>query len=99
MTKIIDNFVNVLDNISIKGCYNMESYVKMLHATKLVGATLLTIGIAIFIYGSLISEFSTVMGIGIGVVMGAVFIFLIGMILVASEEMILNSSKYKKESV
>jgi len=39
------------------------------------------------------------MGIGIGVVMGAVFIFLIGMILVASEEMILNSSKYKKESV
>ena len=77
----------------------MENYVKMLHATKYVGATLLTIGIAIFLYGALISEFSTAIGVGIGVVMGAVFIFLIGMILVASEEMLLNSSKYKKESV
>ena len=77
----------------------MENYVKMLHATKLVGAVLLTIGIAIFLYGTLISEFSTIMGVGIGVVMGAVFIFLIGMILVASEEMILNSSQCKKESV
>ncbi|MER2169986.1 hypothetical protein SAMN04487786_2444 [Paenisporosarcina quisquiliarum] len=76
----------------------MESYVKMLHATKMVGATLLTIGIAIFLYGALLSELSAVIGVGIGVVMGAVFIFLIGMILVASEEMILNSNKYKKES-
>lgn len=88
----------MVNNISMKGCYNMESYVKMLHATKMVGATLLTIGIAIFLYGALISELSTVIGVGIGVVMGAVFIFLIGMILVASEEMILNSNKYKKES-
>lgn len=90
--------MNIVNNISMKGCYNMESYVKMLHATKMVGATLLTIGIAIFLYGALISELSTVIGVGIGVVMGAVFIFLIGMILVASEEMILNSNKYKKES-
>lgn len=90
--------MNMVNNISMKGCYNMESYVKMLHATKMVGATLLTIGIAIFLYGALISELSTVIGVGIGVVMGAVFIFLIGMILVASEEMILNSNKYKKES-
>src|SRR4051812_24752292 len=97
-TKIIDNFVNIMDNISTKGCYNMETYVKMLHATKYVGAFLLTIGIAISLYGALISEFSAIMGIGIGVVMGAVFIFLIGMILVASEEMLLNSCKYKKES-
>ncbi|MEK3979002.1 hypothetical protein MKY37_07855 [Psychrobacillus sp. FSL K6-2836] len=77
----------------------METYLKMLHATKFVGATLLTIGIAIFLYGTLMSEFSTIMGVGIGVVMGAVFIFLIGMILVASEEMILNSNQCKKESV
>lgn len=88
----------MVNNISMKGCYNMESYVKMLHATKMVGATLLTIGIAIFLYGALLSELSAVIGVGIGVVMGAVFIFLIGMILVASEEMILNSNKYKKES-
>ncbi|ALC86817.1 MULTISPECIES: hypothetical protein [Bacillaceae] len=77
----------------------MESYVKMLHATKFVGAILLTVGIATFLYGSLISEYSTVMGVGIGIVMGAVFIFLIGMILVASEEMVLNSKEYRKESV
>ncbi|MFJ7826056.1 hypothetical protein [Psychrobacillus sp. NPDC096623] len=77
----------------------MENYVKMLHATKYVGATLLTIGIAIFLYGALISGLSTAIGIGIGVVMGAVFIFLIGMILVASEEMILNSNQCKKESI
>lgn len=97
MTKTIDNFVNIVNNVSIKGCYNMETYVKMLHATKYVGASLLIIGIAIFLYGSLISELSTVIGVGIGVVMGAVFIFLIGMILVVSEEMILNSNKYKRE--
>ncbi|MEI4769180.1 hypothetical protein WAX74_05820 [Psychrobacillus sp. FJAT-51614] len=76
----------------------MKSYMKMFHATKLAGATLLTIGIAIFLYGSLMSEYSTVMGIGIGVVMGAVFTFIIGMLLVASEEMILNSKEYRKES-
>ncbi|MBD7945805.1 MULTISPECIES: hypothetical protein [Psychrobacillus] len=77
----------------------MESYVKMLHATKIVGAALLTIGIAVFLYGTLISEYSTVMGVGIGIVMGAVFTFIIGMILVASEEMILNSKQLKKESI
>ncbi|NME06200.1 hypothetical protein [Psychrobacillus sp. BL-248-WT-3] len=75
----------------------MESYVKMLHATKVVGAALLTIGIAVFLYGTFVSEYSTIMGVGIGIVMGAVFTFIIGMILVASEEMI--SKQLKKESV
>ena len=75
----------------------MESYVKMLHATKVVGAALLTIGIAVFLYGTFISEFNTAMGVGIGIVMGAVFTFIIGMILVASEEMI--SKQLKKESI
>ena len=77
----------------------MESYVKMLHATKFVGAALLTIGIAVFLYGTFVNEYNTVMGIGIGIVMGAVFIFIIGMILVASEEMVLNSKQLKKESI
>ncbi|MCM3359214.1 hypothetical protein [Psychrobacillus sp. MER TA 171] len=75
----------------------MESYVKMLHATKVVGAALLTIGIAVFLYGTFVSEYSTIMGVGIGIVMGAVFTFIIGMILVASEEMI--SKQLKKESI
>lgn len=76
----------------------MESYAKMLHATRYIAGALLIIGIAIFLYGVLVSEYNTVTGIGIGTVMGAVFIFLIGLFLVASEEMIVNSRKYKKES-
>ena len=76
----------------------METNLKMLHATRYVGATVLTIGIAIFLYGVFVSEYSTIMGIGIGTVMGAVFTFLIGMFLVASEEMIINSRKCKKRA-
>ncbi|WP_099159738.1 hypothetical protein [Virgibacillus ndiopensis] len=72
-----------------------SSYKKMLNATKYVGATVLTIGIAIFLYGFFVSEYSTVTGIGIGTVMGAVFIFLIGVFLVASEEML--DKKYKND--
>ena len=61
----------------------MESYVKMLNATRYVGGALLTIGIAICLYGALImSLIHNMVGVGIGVVMGAVFIFLIGMFLV-----------------
>jgi hydrogenase-4 membrane subunit HyfE len=70
----------------------------MLHATRYIAGALLTIGIAIFLYGVLVSEYNTATGIGIGTVMSAVFIFLIGLFLVASEEMIVNSRKYKKES-
>lgn len=77
----------------------MKSSVKMLQATRYVGATVLTIGIAIFLYGVFVSEMSTMTGIGIGTVMGAVFIFLIGLFLVASEEMVVNSRQCKKETV
>ncbi|WP_225986139.1 hypothetical protein [Psychrobacillus glaciei] len=76
----------------------MEKYKNMLNATRYVGGTLLSIGIAIFLYGIFISEYNAVMGVGIGTVMGAVFIFLIGMFLIASEEMVVNSRKSKKES-
>ncbi len=77
----------------------MESYVKMLHATKVVGAALLIIGMTVFFYGLLTSGQGTVMGIGIGIVMGATFTFIIGMILVASEEMVANGKKYRNESI
>ena len=76
----------------------METYVKMLHATKLFGAVLLTIGIPVFFYGIMTSGQGAVMGIGIGLVMAATFTFIIGMILVASEEMVLNGKKYRNES-
>jgi len=90
--------VNEVNNIKKERVYEMESYMKMLNATRYVAGTVLTIGIAIFLYGAFVSDYSNVIGVGIGTVMGAVFIFLIGLILVASEEMIINSRKCKKES-
>ena len=71
----------------------MEKYKNMLNATRFAGATLLSIGIAIFLYGVFISDYKAVVGVGIGTVMGAVFIFLIGLFLIASEEMVTNSRK------
>ncbi len=74
----------------------MESRLKLLNATKYVGAILLTMGIAIFLYGFFVSDYRPVIGVGIGTVMGAVFIFLMGMFLVASEEMVTNCKQAKK---
>ena len=65
----------------------MESHLKILNAVKIVGYTLLTIGIPIFLYGFFISDYSIITGIGIGTVMGAIFIFLMGVFFVATEEM------------
>ncbi|WNS73621.1 hypothetical protein RRV45_11885 [Bacillus sp. DTU_2020_1000418_1_SI_GHA_SEK_038] len=65
----------------------MDSKLKILNAAKSVGYTVLAIGIAIFLYGFFVSDYSIVTGIGIGTVMGAIFIFLIGVFFVATEEM------------
>jgi hypothetical protein len=71
----------------------VEKYKNMLNATRFAGATLLSLGVAIFLYGIFISDNNAAIGVGIGTVMGAVFIFLIGLFLVASEEMVTNSRK------
>lgn len=76
----------------------MELYTKMLTATRYACSILVLIGMAIFMSGIFVNDNNTLVGVGIGTVMGAVFIFLIGMFLVASEEMVINSRKYKKES-
>lgn len=65
----------------------MDSKLKMLNAVRYVAGTVLTIGIAIFLYGFFVSDYSTITGIGIGTVMGAIFIFLMGVFFVATEEM------------
>ncbi|MDN4608340.1 hypothetical protein [Sporosarcina highlanderae] len=65
----------------------MESKLKMLNAVKIVGLTVLTIGIAIFLYGFFASDYSAITGVGIGTIMGAIFIFLMGVFFVATEEM------------
>ena len=66
----------------------MESKLKMLNAVKVIGFTLLVVGISIFLYGFFVSDYSTITGIGIGTVMGAIFIFLMGVFFVVTEEML-----------
>jgi len=66
----------------------MESKLKMLNAVKIIGLTLLVVGISIFLYGFFVSDYSTITGIGIGTVMGAIFIFLMGVFFVVTEEML-----------
>ncbi|MGN7388171.1 hypothetical protein [Sporosarcina sp. SAFN-015] len=65
----------------------METKLKILNAVKVVGITVLAIGISIFLYGFFVSDYSAITGIGIGTVMGAIFIFLMGVFFVATEEM------------
>ena len=80
----------------------MNPFLKMIKATRNVGGIILTLGIAIFIYGMFVSDYVYITGIGVGAVMGAVFIFLIGMFLIAAEEMLSTKvivENSKKESV
>ncbi|RFU68141.1 hypothetical protein D0469_12805 [Peribacillus saganii] len=71
----------------------MGSKVNMLNATKYVGGAVFLLGIAIFLYGFFVSDYSAVTGIGIGTIMGSVFIFLMGMFFIATEEML--EKRYK----
>jgi hypothetical protein len=73
----------------------MEPNVKMLNAVKYVGGTVLTTGIVIFLFGFFANDYSSLTGMGIGTVMGAVFIFLMGVFLAASEEMVTKTKHGK----
>ena len=71
----------------------MESKLKMLNAVKVVGLTVLAIGISIFLYGFFVSDYSAITGVGIGTVMGAIFIFLMGVFFVVTEELLEKTDK------
>jgi hypothetical protein len=71
----------------------MESKEKILNFTKVLGLTVLSIGIIMFLLGAFASDFSILTSIGIGSVVGAVFIFVIGVFFVATEEMLSKTSK------
>jgi hypothetical protein len=73
--------------IIVREMNTMGAKLKILTTVKYIGFTVLTLGIAIFLYGFFVSDYSSVTGIGIGTVMGAVFIFLMGVFFVATEEM------------
>lgn len=71
----------------------MDSYSKVMNVIQYVGGIILIIGIVIFLYGFFVSEFSTFTGVGIGTIMGAVFVFIMGVFLVATEEMLIKSQR------
>ncbi len=64
----------------------MKQRIKIIRAVKYTGAVILTAGILIFLYGFFISDRSLWTGVGIGTVMGAVFLFLMGVFFVGTEE-------------
>ena len=74
----------------------MESYPKAINAVRYVGGTILIIGIALFLYGFFVSPYSYVTGVGIGTIMSAVFIFIMGIFLLATEEMVIKTQRAKK---
>ncbi|WP_156291663.1 hypothetical protein [Oceanobacillus salinisoli] len=65
----------------------LETNFRILNVTKYVCATIITLGTILFIYGYA-SGFSNVVGIGYGTVMGGVFIFIMGLFLAATGEML-----------
>ncbi|WP_203363703.1 hypothetical protein [Bacillus sp. REN10] len=66
----------------------MKSKMNMLNAVKNTSGVILSVGILTFLIGFIESGFSILTPIGIGTVVGAVFIFLMGVFFVATEEMI-----------
>lgn len=64
----------------------LKQRIKIIRAVKYTGAVILTAGILIFLYGFFISDRSLWTGVGIGTVMGAVFLFLMGVFFVGTEE-------------
>jgi ABC-type multidrug transport system permease subunit len=69
----------------------MKSREKFLNAVTYVGLTVLTIGILAFIAGIFVTGYNILVPIGIGTSVGAVFIFLIGVFLVVTDEMLERS--------
>lgn len=61
---------------------------KILTPVKVISGIVLTLGIISFLIGFFGSGYSTLTSVGIGTITGAVFIFLIGVFFVATEEML-----------
>ncbi|WP_077214764.1 hypothetical protein [Bacillus dakarensis] len=71
----------------------MKTRETILNAVKYIGGTILTMGIITFLLGFFVSDSITMTSIGIGAVIGATFIFLMGVFFVATDEMLENSDK------
>jgi hypothetical protein len=66
----------------------MINSAKLLRAVSILCGTLGTIGMILFLYGYFGSGYAALTGIGIGLTMGGVFIFIMGIFLVATEEVV-----------
>ena len=70
----------------------MSSHEKIISFTKLIAIFLFLTGTLTLVYG-IIGNFGSIIGIGVGVEVGAVFIVLISMFFVATEEMVETTIK------
>jgi hypothetical protein len=70
----------------------MNSHEKIISFTKLIAIFLFFTGTLTLVYG-IIGNFGSIIGIGVGVEVGAVFIVLISMFFVATEEMVETTIK------
>lgn len=73
----------------------MDINQKLLKYVSIICGTLITIGSLLFIYGYFVSGSTAVTAIGIGLVMGATFIFIMGIFLVATEESFVNKKEQR----
>ena len=71
----------------------MKAREKILNAVRYFGGTILALGILIFTLGLTVNGYSYLTSIGIGTVMGAIFIFLMGVFFVALDEMLEKQNK------
>lgn len=69
----------------------------MLKAVNYFGGTVLIAGIIIFCLGFFANGSSVLTPIGIGTIMGAIFVFLMGLFLIVSEEMLLKAQGQNKD--
>jgi hypothetical protein len=70
----------------------MNSHKKIIRLTKLIAVFLFITGTLTLIYG-IMSDFGSIIGIGVGVEVGAIFIVLMSLFFVATEEMVETTIK------
>ncbi|NOU93213.1 hypothetical protein GC093_08265 [Paenibacillus sp. LMG 31456] len=73
----------------------MKNNTQILNAVKVIGISLLTIGIIIFGLG-FFGSYSNMTAIGIGTISGAVLIFVMGVFFVVTEEMLTKTGEGSK---
>lgn len=75
----------------------MEAYSKLLNSVKYVGGSILSVGVLMFLYGFIVSN-SMLTGLGVGATVGAIFIFIMGVFFVVTEEMLESINSGRRSS-